>query len=88
MSRIELQNGFKILCGTILPASKLGVGQRWLGGGSKTPVTIVEVTVNSGDVWITYESPLQKRHSKLAFAFQCRYCLVVEDELQLIAEES
>lgn len=88
MSRIETQNGYRILCGTILPAHKLGVGQKWLSTGAKVPVEIVEVTVHNGDVWVTYESPLQKRHSKMAFAFQCRYCLVVDDELQLIAEES
>lgn len=73
--RSEFQNGYWILCGGVIPAKDVKVGQRWLAGGNK-PVTVTEVTLGNG--FITYEGEAQPKHTKDNFSFQCRYCLVLE----------
>lgn len=72
--RTEFVQGRHILCGAILPTTALKVGQLWApaSGGSRA----VTVTQLDGDL-VTYEGPAQPPHSKEAFAFQCRYCLVL-----------
>ena len=76
--RIETVNGRNLVCGHFFPADELAVGQRWApADGSNREVKIVAV---DGD-WVEYEwqdNGERKTHQKLAFAFQCRYCKVVE----------
>jgi hypothetical protein len=73
--RVELVNGRYLLCGAILPSEKVTVGQVWApaSGGNYT----ISVTKREADR-VTYEGVSQPEHSKDAFAFQCRYCLVLE----------
>lgn len=67
-----------ILCCHIFSNEDLSllVGSRWGGGGSTT------VILDSVDgEWATYswfEDGVKKSHEKLGFAFQCRYCLLME----------
>ncbi len=76
--RIETVNGRNLVCGHFFPASELASGQRWApADGSNREVKIVTV---DGE-WVEYEwqdNGERKTHQKLAFAFQCRYCKVVE----------
>jgi hypothetical protein len=75
--RIEVNRyGNMILCGYILPNNKISVGTRWQGSCGHI------VTVESVDgEWIKYSWKKGDEtifHEKLIFAFQCRYCLIVE----------
>ena len=76
--RIETVCGRKLVCGHIYPTNEIKVGQIWAAAdGSDRTVRVLKV---DGD-WVEYEwQELGKTisHEKLAFAFQCRYCLVVE----------
>lgn len=76
--RIEEHYGNKIVCGHIFKSDEIKVGQRWQGS-SGSVVTIESVE----DDWVAYSwhvDGVKKVHDKLSFAFQCRYCLIVEDE--------
>lgn len=76
--RVELVNGRHLLCGrAILPTSRIKHGQTWAAAdGSDHTVFISGVRDN----WVCYtwrEHDSPKYHEKEAFAFQCRYCLVL-----------
>lgn len=72
--RVERVNNKYLLCGVILPLSKIQEGQEWApASGAKGTVKII---LKDGE-WITYSGELQPAHSKLHYAFQCRYCLVL-----------
>lgn len=76
--RTELIAGRHLLCGTILPINKLAVGQLWASAdGSDHVVSITAIS----DGWVSFtwtEHGAQRHHEKTSFAFQCRYCLVVD----------
>lgn len=74
--RIEQNNNRYILCGVIIPADRIKAGQVWMGSSGGI-VTVESVDDNS---WVTYswDTPSGKQqHTKMQFAFQCRYCLVL-----------
>ncbi len=75
--RIEEQRGRLVLCGGILSVDKIKPGQQWVGSSGGV-VTVKEVDAFG---WVKYEweeGGAVKEHEKDAFAFQCRYCLIVE----------
>lgn len=73
--RVETVHGRHLLCGVILPLEQLEVGQRWApAAGGNYEVEIVGIR----GTWIAYEGDGQPLHEKDAFAFQCRYCLVLD----------
>lgn len=79
--RVELdRNNRWILCGRFLKDDQIKEGQVWAGSGAGT-VTVVHVDEDEmGDTRVTYEweqGGTTVRHSKDAFNFQCRYCLVL-----------
>ena len=74
--RIEMAHGRPLLCGGIIPPEMVKPGQVWASadGSNRT----VEVMETPGD-WVKYgwhEEDKFFTHTKLNFAFQCRYCLV------------
>lgn len=76
--RTEKINGRWLLCGCILPKDKIKPGQVWAqADGTDRIVRIAGVRTG----WVCYTwadgGPLQYSE-KEAFAFQCRYCLVLE----------
>jgi len=73
--RIETHNGRRIVCGHIFHRTEIRVGQVWQGSSGST-VTVTDIS----DDWITYMQSNGVPHTKDAFSFQCRYCLVVNDE--------
>lgn len=87
--RTENHNGNWILCGAILPTNKIQPGQVWQSSGNST----VRVTAVR-DGWVCYtwiENGSRRYHEKDAFAFQCRYCLVLPSEAipdELIKEQT
>ena len=76
--RIEVVNGRKLVCGHIYPTNEIKPGQTWAAAdGANRTVTVTKVDND----WVEYEWQEKENtvsHEKLAFAFQCRYCLVVE----------
>ena len=82
--RIESQYGENIACGGIFPSNEIYEGQRWQGSsGIVVTVTALRDIEDAGTVidreihysWMQGETPMS--HDKLAFAFQCRYCLIL-----------
>lgn len=76
--RTEQVHGRWLLCGHILDAKHIKHGQTWASadGSNRT----VRISAVRGD-WVgyTWEEPSgRKYHEKEAFAFQCRYCLVLD----------
>jgi hypothetical protein len=75
--RTELIDGRWLLCGYILAKKDIKHDQVWAAAdGSNHTVTISAVR----DDWVCYtwsEHGKAKYHEKTAFAFQCRYCLVL-----------
>jgi hypothetical protein len=72
--RVERVAGRYLLCGGVIPAEDVQVGQTWApAAGDNYTVTVVEAGTR-----VTYEGEHQARHTKDNFAFQCRYCLVLE----------
>jgi hypothetical protein len=74
--RVEKVRDRYLLCGTILPNSKIKLGQQWAAADGSDHV--VKINAVKGE-WVGYNwggSPT-KYHEKTVFAFQCRYCLVV-----------
>lgn len=77
--RLEVKHSRVLLCGHILSPEFILVGQRWASAdGSNREVTVsnvdgdwIEYTWSDGDGAAVY-------HAKLSFAFQCRYCLIVD----------
>lgn len=81
--RVETVNGRHLLCGHILPIDKIHRGQTWApaDGSNRT------VTIESGGEWVDYswiENGEKKVHTKMSFAFQCRYCLVLPEAGQVL----
>jgi hypothetical protein len=78
--RVEVVNGRKLLCGQILKPEQLAVGQTWAAAsGADHTVKIAGID----DGWVRYEwveSGEPVSNEKESFAFQCRYCLVIENE--------
>lgn len=75
--RVETIHGRHLLCGGFVPTAFVKTGQRWASasGGDR------EVFVESAGEWVDYswlEGGDKKLHTKLNFAFQCRYCLVLD----------
>lgn len=73
--RIEEHHGNKIVCGHIFPRDEIKIGSRWQGSGGGI------VTVESIDDlgWVTYSwANGELKNEKESFAFQCRYCLIIE----------
>lgn len=74
--RVEEKHGRYLLCGYTLSNNQIKAGQVWApaDGSNRT------VTVKSGGEWVDYEweeDGEKKLHTKMNFAFQCRYCLVL-----------
>lgn len=75
--RVETINGRHLLCGHILPVSQIKHGQEWAPASGDNYT--VKVSAVRGD-WVGYtwiENGQPVYHEKEAFAFQCRYCLVL-----------
>lgn len=84
MKVLPLEEGKYLLVQVILPFSMIQEGQEWRGsGGNKvTIVKTVPRTDSKGEDWVEYSwetSSGIQMHKKSCFAFQCRYCLVVEE---------
>jgi len=75
---IEEHHGRMIVCQHIYKPEEIVIGCRWQGSGGS--VVTVESICNLG--WVTYSwtdvNGVKKTHEKESFAFQCRYCLIVE----------
>jgi hypothetical protein len=74
--RVETVHGRNLLCGCTLPDWMIQNGQTWASadGSNRT------VTIESAGSWVDYswiENGQKKLHTKMSFAFQCRYCLVL-----------
>ena len=76
--RIEEHYGKKIVCGHIFPISEVNVGEtRQASGGAH--VMITKVDIDRDQIHYAWEeSGGINVHNKDCFAFQCRYCKVVE----------
>lgn len=78
--RIETINGRHLLCGHIIKTDSIIPGQIWApADGSDREVKVEAVK----DGWVSYswkEGEQLVTHKKMAFAFQCRYCLVIDKE--------
>jgi hypothetical protein len=72
--RSHNQDGYWILCGGIIPAHLVKVGQKWLS--AKNPVTIT--AIDEINKWVTYEGQGQPEIEKDNFSFQCHYCLILD----------
>lgn len=73
--RVEQRNGRYILCGAILPTKFIEPGQLWVSSGNN-----LALVSGVRDDWVGYtwkENGRTVYHEKTAFAFQCRYCLVL-----------
>lgn len=77
--RVEEIRGRFLLCGGIIPSCMIKPGQVWAAAdGSGLTVTVVR----SDSAWTTYQwfgGNEVKTHTKLTFAFQCRYCLCLDN---------
>lgn len=75
--RVEEENGRYLLCGHIIKYDQIKPGQIWANAQGKGEVVVIRVE----DGWVKYEWEVEghlRSHEKLAFAFQCRYFLVLE----------
>ena len=78
--RVETVNGRHLLCGGLLKTEDIKPGQRWApasGGNYEAEILKIE------DNWVVYHYPDNTKPAQLvkdAFAFQCRYCLVLPTE--------
>jgi hypothetical protein len=70
----RLENGKTIVRGHFISVREIVVGSEWMGSGG----SIVTVDAVAGE-WVTYSSTTQPSHKKLAFAFQCRYNLIIKE---------
>jgi len=76
--RVETHYGNRVVCGHIFAPEEIKIGSRWQASSGNT----VTVTANN-EGWITYEwieKGETRSHEKQSFAFQCRYCLIVEED--------
>lgn len=76
--RIEEHHGKKIVCGHIFPISEFEPGQRWQASGGAT-VIITKVDVANDRIHYAWQDAGGVNvHTKECFAFQCRYCKIVD----------
>ena len=76
---IKTAYGRNIVCEHIYPANQIVAGSVWQGSTGSL-VTVDGVDANG---WVHYhwkEVGSIRMHEKESFAFQCRYCLVVESQ--------
>lgn len=91
MKVLPLEEGKYLLTQVILPFSMIEVGQEWRGS-SGIKVTIIKTTPRSnpeGEDRVEYSwetASGTQMHEKSCFAFQCRYCLVVEKHEDIPAQ--
>lgn len=76
--RIETVNGRHLLCGGILKPSAVQVNQRWAAASGNDHVVTVEAADGELVTYSWIEHGAKRIHSKSNFAFQCRYCLVLD----------
>lgn len=78
--RTEIINGRKLVCGHILNASELKVGQQWSPADGSDRVVVIralEPYGKAGEVAVLYgEHGNDRTYDKDSFSFQCRYCLI------------
>jgi len=77
--RVEHVHGRHLLCGVILEESQVEAGQTWAAADGSDRTVLVE----SAGRWVEYswvENGEKLLHTKMNFAFQCRYCLVLPDD--------
>lgn len=76
--RIERVHNRWLLCGVMLPYTMLQPGQTWAAAdGSNHTVQIDRMEHD----WVHYSWTADgqtQHHEKMSFAFQCRYCLVID----------
>lgn len=75
--RVETIHSRHLLCGGIVPTYFVKAGQRWAAASGSDR----EVFVESAGEWVDYswtENGRKMLHTKMNFAFQCRYCLVLD----------
>jgi hypothetical protein len=75
---IEEHYGNKIVCRHIFDKDSIQIGSRWQS--SCGTIVTVESICDLG--WITYSwvvDGIKKTNEKESFAFQCRYCLILEN---------
>jgi hypothetical protein len=77
--QLVFQHGNIIVCQHIYPIAEIKIGSRWQESAGSV-VTIIEVDYSTDDVYYR-ASGSDYLHSKDVFAFQCRYCLIVENTL-------
>lgn len=76
--RTELVNNRWLLCGHLLSACQIQPEQAWApADGSDRTVTIKEVSPDGEVAYTWQEDGKDWSHTKSAFGFQCRYCLVL-----------
>ena len=80
----KIQNGHKFIIGHFFNADEIQVGSRWIGSGGGIVTVEGLNTYGSIGPWIEvqyswYEKGEKRTHEKDVFAFQCRYCLIVDD---------
>lgn len=76
--RVETVHGRHLLCGGVIPGEMVKHGQTWAPADSGNYT--VKVAGVRGE-WVGYtweEGGKHQYHEKLNFAFQCRYCLVLD----------
>lgn len=75
--RVETVHGRHLLCGGVIPTEMVKAGQIWAAADGSNRTVYIE----SAGEWVDYswyENGVKKIHTKMNFAFQCRYCLVLE----------
>jgi hypothetical protein len=80
----EITNGHKHIVRHFFKAHEIQVGSRWIGSSGGIVTVEGFNSYGSTDPWIevVYSWQLNGEkftHEKDAFAFQCRYCLIVEE---------
>jgi hypothetical protein len=78
-------NGHTAVVRHFFKAHEIKVGSRWCAASGSNHIVIVEGINQYGsiDPWyeVVYsweENGMKKTHDKDVFAFQCRYCLILE----------
>ena len=83
--RIEVINGHRAVCGHIFPKDELKIGTKWISADGSNRIVEIRDLVRYGigtqfeDISVYYgEHATDQTYEKDSFAFQCRYCLIVE----------
>ena len=80
----KIQNGHKFIVGHFFKPHEIQIGSRWIGSGGGVVTVEGLNTYGSTDPWVEvmyswYQHDVKVTFEKDVFAFQCRYCLIVED---------